>query len=128
MGPHPDGDPSGSLLKDVGSPMPNTQSQPIIGYTLMAAQQSCGLYGSSPWWRSLGEFLKDRGSPHAGCSELTYTEIYLDGCLSSLADYTGLHHDGDSLGSLLKDGGLLMHDVRSQVIIGYTSMAVQAVS
>jgi len=73
-------------------------------------------------------FLKDRGSPDAECSEPTYNGIYPDGCLSSLADYMGLHHNGNSSGSLLKDGSLLIHDVRSQSIIGYTSMAARAVS
>ena len=45
--------------------------------------------------------------------EPTYNGIYPEGGLSSLADYMGLHHDVDSLGSLVKDGGLLMHDVQS---------------
>jgi len=37
-GLHPDGDPSGSLLKDGGSPMSMPQSQPIMGYAMMAAR------------------------------------------------------------------------------------------
>ena len=45
MGLHPDGDPSGGVLKDEGSPTLDARSQPIMGYTLMAAQT-----GQPPIW------------------------------------------------------------------------------
>jgi len=40
--------------------------------------------------------------------------------------YTGLHPDGDSLGSLLKDRGSLTLDAQSQFIMGYTLMVARA--
>ena len=52
--------------------------------------------------------------------------IYPDGRPSRSMAYTGLHPDGDSLGSLLKDRGSLTLDAQSQFIMGYTLMVARA--
>jgi len=117
-GLHPDGDVSGGLLKDGGSATLDARSQPIMGYSLMAAPSRSttytGLYpGSDP---SGGPSERWRLS-HVGCSELAYNGIYADGRPSRSTVYTGLHPDGDLSGGLLKDGGSPTLDAQSQPIM-----------
>jgi len=99
---------------------PNLISAPSTEHTLNS------LHGSSPWRRPFGEPPERQKLVHDGCSEPAYDGLYPDCRPSRSTAYTGLHPDGDPSGSLLKDGGSLTLDARSQPIMGYTLMAARA--
>ena len=117
---YPDDDPSEGLLKDGGLPTLDAQSQPIMGYTLMAVRA-----GQPPIW-VITLMATLRGLPerqrlaHVRCSELTYNGIYPDGRLSRPTAYMG------PFGGFLKDRSSPTLDVQSQPIMGYILMASRA--
>jgi len=91
--------------------MLDVRSQPIMGYTLMAAR-AC----QPPIW-VFNPTVTFQGAPerwrlaYVGC--MAYNGIYPNGCPSRSTTYMGLHHDGDTSGDLLKDRGSPMLDARS---------------
>jgi len=116
----------GGFLKDGGSPTLDAQSQPIMGYTRMAAQageSSIRVFTLTATLRGLSERWR---LACVGCSEPAYNGIYPDGRPNKSTSYTGLHPDGDPSGGFLKDGDSPTLDARSQLIMRYTLMATQA--
>ena len=97
-----------------------------MGYTLMVArvgQQPTRVFTLTATLRGPHERLR---LAHVGCSELAYNGIYPDGSSSRSTAYTGFHPYGDLSGDLLKDGGSLTLDARSQLIMGFTLMTARA--
>ena len=125
---HPDGDLSGSLLKDRDSSTSISRSQPIMGYTLMSARADPRpIRVIHPDDESSGSLLKDGDSPTSIPQShpiMGYT--LMADCLSRFTAYTSFHPDGDSSESLLKDGDLPTSISWSQPIMRYTLMSVRA--
>jgi len=98
MGLHSDGDSLGGFMKDGGSLTLDAWSQPIMGYTLIAARAGQPSIWVFTLMATLGGLPERRRLAHVGCSEPAYNGIYPDGGPCRSTAYMGLHPDSHPWG------------------------------